>query len=102
MEFLAELFEIAMIVCFGLSWPVNLVKNYKIRSAKGMSLPFLLLIFIGYIAGITSKFVNEAYMANFATKWYVLIFYFINLIMLALNILVYFRNRYLDKKANLK
>ena len=98
MDILAEILEITMIVCFGLSWPVNLVKNYKIRSAKGMSLPFLLFIFFGYIAGITSKFVNEAYMTNFATKWYVLIFYFINLIMLALNICVYFRNRLIDNR----
>ena len=42
--------ETAMLICFGCSWPINLVKNYKCRSAKGMSLPFILLLMVGYIA----------------------------------------------------
>ena len=44
--------ETAMLICFGCSWPINLVKNYKCRSAKGMSLPFILLLIVGYVAGI--------------------------------------------------
>ncbi len=61
---MAELFEIAMIVSFGASWPLNVIKSYKSRTTKGKSLAFLYLIFFGYIAGITSKFVNPAYMAS--------------------------------------
>jgi len=49
--------ETAMLICFGCSWPINLVKNYKCRSAKGMSLPFILLLMVGYIAGISAKFI---------------------------------------------
>ena len=26
--------ETAMLICFGCSWPINLVKNYKCRSAE--------------------------------------------------------------------
>ena len=51
------------------------------------------LIFFGYIAGIASKFTNPGYMAQFADKWYVLVFYFINLSMVGLDICLYFRNR---------
>lgn len=94
---MAEIFEIAMIVSFGISWPLNLAKAVKARTAKGTSLTFLLLIFFGYIVGIISKFVNPDYMANFAAKWYVLIFYFINLFFVGLNLIVYFRNRKLDQ-----
>ena len=94
---MAEIFEIAMIVSFGVSWPLNLAKAVKARTAKGTSLTFLLLIFFGYIVGIISKFVNPDYMANFAAKWYVLIFYFINLFFVGLNLIVYFRNRKLDQ-----
>ena len=94
---MAEIFEIAMIVSFGISWPLNLAKAVKARTAKGTSLTFLLLIFFGYIVGIISKFVNLDYMANFAAKWYVLIFYFINLFFVGLNLIVYFRNRKLDQ-----
>ena len=92
-----ELFEILMIVSFGISWPINLIKAVKSRTAKGTSLGFLILIFMGYVCGIASKFINPAYMASFSEKWYVLIFYFINLIVVGLNITVYFRNRALDR-----
>lgn len=95
---MAELLEIAMIVSFGISWPLNLAKALKARTAKGTSLSFLLLIFFGYIVGILSKFLNPDYMAAFAKKWYVLIFYFINLIIVGINLIVYFRNRKLDKE----
>jgi len=90
---MAEILEIIMIVSFGASWPMNLVKNIKSKSTKGASLSFYLLILVGYIAGIISKFVNESYMANFKDKWYVLVFYFINFISVSLNIIVYFINK---------
>ena len=95
---MAELFEIIMIVSFGASWPLNVMKSYKARTTKGKSLPFLLLIFFGYIAGITSKLINEAYMAAFAEKWYVLFFYVLNLIMVGMDLILYVRNRKLDKE----
>ena len=89
-----------MIVSFGASWPLNVIKSYKARTAKGKSLPFLLLIFFGYIAGIASKFLNEAYMASFGEKWYVLFFYFLNLIMVGIDLCLYVRNVNLDKKRD--
>ena len=96
---MSELLEITMILCFGASWPINVIKSYKVRTAKGKSLAFLCLIFLGYIAGIASKFMNETYMAAFAQKWYVLFFYFLNLAMVSADILLYFRNRRLDRMA---
>ena len=95
---MAELLEITMILSFGCSWPLNVIKSYKARTTKGKSLAFLLLIFFGYIAGIASKLVNEAYMANFADKWYVLFFYVLNFSMVSADILLYFRNLRLDRK----
>lgn len=94
---MAEFLEIVMIVSFGASWPLNVIKSYKARTAKGKSIAFLLLIFFGYIAGITSKLVNEAYMTAFAQKWYVLVFYVLNLIMVGIDLILYFRNKKLDK-----
>jgi hypothetical protein len=95
---MAEILEITMIVSFGISWPVNVVKSYKSRTTKGKSLLFLALIFFGYIAGITSKLVNESYMAQFSSKWYVLFFYVLNFIMVGADMVLYFRNLSLDKK----
>ena len=95
---MAEILEIIMIVSFGLSWPLNVMKSYRARTTKGKSLSFLCLIFFGYIAGIASKFMNEAYMAEFSQKWYVLFFYVLNLIMVGADLCMYARNYRLDKK----
>lgn len=98
---MVEILEVIMLVCFGFSWPINAIKAYKARTAKGKSLWFLLLIITGYIAGITSKLINESYMASFDTKWYVLFFYVLNMIMVCTDLGIYFRNRKLDKEAAL-
>lgn len=98
---MSELLEIIMIVSFGCSWPMNVVKSYRTRTTKGKSLAFLCLIFFGYIAGIASKFLNDAYMAEFAEKWYVLFFYVLNLLMVGIDLCLYVRNRNLDKKAGI-
>lgn len=95
---MSELLEIMMVVSFGISWPMNVIKTFKARTTKGTSLGFILLILIGYICGIISKFTNEAYMASFSEKWYVVIFYIINLCMVTLNLFVYIRNYKLDKE----
>jgi len=98
---MSEILEIIMIVSFGASWPLNVLKSWRARTTKGKSLPFLCLILFGYVAGIASKLVNEAYMANFAAKWYVLFFYVLNFIMVAIDTVIYVRNYALDKKAGI-
>ena len=99
---MAELLEVVMIVSFGASWPMNVIKSYKARTAKGKSIAFLLLILFGYIAGITSKLINEAYISSFSQKWYVLFFYVLNFLMVFCDLLLYFRNRRLDIEKDKK
>ena len=41
---MAEVLEAVMLICFGLSWPMNAYKNYKARTAAGTSWQFILLI----------------------------------------------------------
>ncbi len=96
---LHELLEIIMIVSFGASWPMNVMKSYKARTAKGKSLGFLCLIEFGYVAGIIGKLMNEAYMADFASKWYILFFYVLNFLMVGTDLILYFRNKKLDALA---
>lgn len=98
-KIMPEILEIIMVVSFGASWPFNVIKSYKARTAKGKSVTFLLLILFGYVAGIASKLVNDAYMANFADKWYVLFFYVLNFVMVSADFILYLRNKKLDKKA---
>ena len=89
---MSSIFETIMLVCFGLSWPINVIKAYKARTAKATSLPFILLIFTGYIAGISSKVVS-------GQMNYVFVVYLINFAIVLLNIVVYFRNVALDKNS---
>lgn len=78
-----------MLVCFGLSWPINAYKNFKAETAAGSSWQFIALITFGYLAGIAAKFVSGS------INW-VLIVYFINLICIGVNWGVYFHNCRLD------
>ena len=96
---MSELLEIMMIVFFGFSWPINVIKSYRMRTAKGKSLLFLLFAEIGYMAGIASKFVKPDFTEWFSESWYVLIFYILNFSMIAADIALYARNKRLDKLA---
>lgn len=89
---MASIFETAMLVCFGLSWPINLVKAIKSKTAKATSLKFLLLITFGYLCGIAAKLVSHQFN-------YVLAVYILNLLVVAANLVVYFINRRHDKNA---
>ena len=80
-----------MIVCFGFSWPMNVIKSYHARTTKGKSLGFLLMICIGYVFGIASKIIGGSY------KWYVMFFYVLNLCMVSLDVAMYARNYRLDQ-----
>lgn len=95
---MSEILEIIMIVSFGASWPFNVIRSYKARTTKGKSLAFLLLIDFGYIAGIASKLINPIYMEQFAEKWYVLFFYVLNFVMVSADLVMYVRNKRIDKK----
>ena len=86
---MAEFFETLMLICFGLSWPISVVKSYKACTAQGKSLMFELAIYLGYICGICSKF-----MAGNIN--YVLVLYIINLAMVSADIALYIRNRKYD------
>lgn len=86
---MTEIFESIMLICFGLSWPMSVVKNIRAHTARSMSLPFILLIMTGYIAGITAKICNHNYS-------YVLVIYIINLLFVSINLVVYFINRNYD------
>ncbi len=91
---MTEIFEVLMVVCFGISWPISILKSYRSRTAKGKSFLFICLIWIGYVFGIVNKLVQSSIT-------YVLIFYIINLVTVSIDMFLYFRNRKLDKAADL-
>ena len=92
---MAQIFEVLMIVCFGLSWPFNIVKSWNAKTAKGKSLLFEVCILVGYCFGIAGKFIT-------GNVTYVLVAYVINVVMVSVDILLTLRNMALDKLAERK
>ena len=80
------LFEILMLLCFAAAWPFSIWKLYRTKSTKGKSIVFSMIVILGYIFGITNKFLMDD--VN-----YVLIFYFIDLALVAVDSILYCRNR---------
>lgn len=50
-------FEIAMLLCFGASWPFAVFKTYKTKNVAGKSLIFLVLLLLGYVCGVLHKLI---------------------------------------------
>lgn len=91
-KIMGDIFEVFMVVLFGLSWPLNIIKSIKSRTAKGRSYFFVICVMIGYLCGIISKILND----NIS---YVFIFYCLNLAMVTVDLGFLLRNIKLDKLA---
>lgn len=89
-----EIFEVAMLLCFGASWPVAVVKAYRSRTARGVSIFSSLLILSGYLFGIIYKLTSNQIS-------YVLIFYFFNFFIVFIHCVLIYRNILIDKKAKI-
>ncbi len=87
----SEIFEAGMLLCFGCSWPMNITKSIRARTAKGKSLAFELFVLVGYICGITGKCISGH------INW-VFAIYILDLLMVTTDILLTLRNRRLDKR----
>lgn len=78
-----------MLVCFGISWPFNIAKSLRSRTAKGKSVAFELLIIAGYLCGLVGKLI----LGNLS---YVVVFYIADILMVAVDLVLTLRNRRLD------
>lgn len=95
---LATVCEIVMVICFGASWPFNIIKAYKARTTKGTSLLFMSLIGLGYVGGILGKIFTLLETGLTWLQWVAFAFYIINLCMIVTGLTIYFRNKRLDKQ----
>jgi len=85
-------FEAVMLICFGAAWPVSIFKSLSTGSVEGKSLGFLVIVLVGYAAGILHKV--------FYDLDRVIMLYIINLLLVGIDILVYLRNLQLSKKED--
>ena len=91
---MVKILETIMLICFGATWPFSIVKSWKARTAKGKSIGFLLVILVGYIAGIAKVILSDGF------GGFLLIPYSINFAMVACDACLYFRNARLDRENN--
>lgn len=100
-ETLATICEILFLLCFGASWPFNIIKAYRARTTKGTSLQFMALICLGYVAGVFKMIFTWIDKGGLAPMQCVAFaFYIINLSMVSTGIAIYFRNKKLDAQKN--
>ena len=88
---MVQVFEMIMLVCFGLSWPFNIAKSIRSRTAKGKSVLFEIMIIIGYLCGVAGKLIG-------GNITYVLAFYALDILLVSTDLILTFRNRKLDRE----
>ena len=96
---IVQLCEIGMLVAFGFSWPFNIAKSWRSRTAKGKSVIFEFIVVFGYLVGVLGKLITYARTGFWA---YSIWFYFADIAMVCIDIVLYFRNTALDRKAEMQ
>lgn len=86
-----NVFEVIMLLCFGVAWPFSIRKAYITKSNGSMSLMFLLVVIAGYIAGMINNVINGID--------YVICFYIVNTVMILVNTYLFIQNAKNDKIA---
>lgn len=102
---MSDFCEAMMILFFGLSWPTSVYKSYVSRTAKGKTAVFEILILIGYLFGITRKFIQLAGFRSAGTQpgflfWFAWFFYAFNLTCIVIDLVLYARNKKLDAERD--
>lgn len=83
-----SIFEVVMLICFGAAWPFSIYKSYVSHSVQGKSPSFLIIVLLGYVAGILHKLLFQYDL--------VIYLYLLNFIMVFTDLLLYFRNSHLE------
>jgi hypothetical protein len=86
-----SIFEMGMLLCFGAAWPINIYKSLTTKQTAGKSVSFLIVVMVGYVSGLTHKILFN---------WDVVAYlYLLNLLMVGVDTILYFRNRRLNMCA---
>ena len=92
-----EILEAVMMICFGLSWPASILRSWRSRTTRGKSLFFLVMISVGYGAGIVWKLIDWRRTGKVPYQG---LFYLLNLTMVLIDVGLYFRNLRLDRERS--
>ena len=91
---IVQLCEIGMLVAFGFSWPFNIVKSWRSRTAKGKSVQFEFIVLFGYFVGLLGKIIT--WHRSGALPWSTW-FYIADIVMVSIDVALYYRNTTLDR-----
>lgn len=91
---MAEIFELIMIICFGISWPISVYKSLRSKSTKGKSPVFMAAIVLGYVAGIIGKIIK-------GNINYVFVIYCVNLAVVCFDFILFAINKRNEKRAEI-
>ena len=76
-------FEFGMLFCFGICWPISILKLLRTKRTEGKSLLFVVIVWFGYLSGLIHKI------------WFnydlVIILYIANLIFVFIDILLHIK-----------
>jgi hypothetical protein len=83
-----SVFEILMLVCFGVSWPVSIAKSIRTKTVAGKSPLFMGIVIAGYACGIIHKVL-------YSMDW-VIALYAVNLVLVGVDVICYYHYRKRD------
>ena len=78
-----SIFEITMLICFGISWPISIAKALRTKQVAGKSPVFLAVICLGYLSGIAHKILYH--------RDWVIALYALNFLLVAFDLFLYIR-----------
>ena len=84
-----SIFEAGMLICFGMAWPVSIIRSYKSRSTKGKSPVFSIVVLLGYLSGMIHKLLYS--------NDIVMYLYLLNFVMVSIDLILWFRNAQIEK-----
>ncbi|MBN1525333.1 MAG: hypothetical protein JW904_12670 [Spirochaetales bacterium] len=76
------IFEAIMLICFGIGWPISIIKSLRTKMVKGKSPMFMGIVWVGYLSGIIHKI--------FWRPDLVIILYIFNIVMITIDLILYF------------
>ena len=81
---LSQLFELGMLVAFGLSWPFAIARTWRAKRVDGKSPHFMFIVIFGYLCGIA------AHLAE-GTKLWLCAVYLLDIALVATDLTLYFK-----------
>ena len=78
-----SLYEAIMLICFGLSWPISIIKSLRTKVVDGKSPLFMIILIVGYSSGLIHKL-------KYSYDW-ITYLYILNLIMVSIDLSIYYK-----------